>query len=105
MTVLTLLVGFNVGSFLPKRAGSVKIGSSLLEFSGHRMKQLLIVTALALAPLSPVFAWSECGHHIIAAIAFDLLTESEQSELLRILEAHPRYAEDFTSQRHARNLV
>lgn len=68
------------------------------------MKQLLIVTALALAPLSPVFAWSECGHHVIAAIGFDLLTESEQSELLRILEAHPRYAEDFTPPKKIRNI-
>lgn len=41
------------------------------------------------------FAWSEGGHHLIAVMAYDLLTEEEQRELQSILAAHPRYAEDF----------
>jgi hypothetical protein len=53
---------------------------------------LLIV--LLLIP-SPVFAWSEGGHHLIAAVAFSLLTEKEQAELIAVLQKHPRYAEDF----------
>ena len=40
-------------------------------------------------------AWSEGGHHLIAAIAFGLLTDQEQVELLAVLKQHPRFAEDF----------
>ena len=40
-------------------------------------------------------AWSEGGHHLIAAIAFSLLTDQERNELLVVLKQHPRYAEDF----------
>ena len=35
---------------------------------------------------------------------YDLLTEAEQTELLRILQAHPRYAEDFTPPDDVANL-
>lgn len=41
------------------------------------------------------YAWSEGGHHVIAAIAFKLLTKQEQDKVLGILENHPRYSEDF----------
>jgi hypothetical protein len=43
----------------------------------------------------PLHAWSEGGHHLIAVIAFDLLTNEEQGRLLAILEKHPRFQEDF----------
>jgi hypothetical protein len=32
---------------------------------------------------------------LIAAVAFSLLTEKEQAELISVLQKHPRYAEDF----------
>lgn len=32
---------------------------------------------------------------MIAAVAFSLLTEKEQAELIAVLQKHPRYAEDF----------
>lgn len=54
----------------------------------------LVLVVLLLLP-SPVFAWSEGGHHLIAAVAFSLLTEKERSELLAVLKEHPRFAEDF----------
>jgi hypothetical protein len=40
-------------------------------------------------------AWSEGDHHLIAAVAFSLLTEKEQAELVAVLQKHPRYTEDF----------
>ena len=44
------------------------------------------------------------GHHIIAVLAFDLLNETEQNELLKILTAHPRYDEDFSPPDKIRNV-
>jgi hypothetical protein len=58
----------------------------------------LIASALILVFLLPVqlcHAWSEGGHHLIAAVAFSLLTEKEQAELNSVLQKHPRYVEDF----------
>jgi hypothetical protein len=49
-------------------------------------------------------AWSASGHHLISLIAFDLLTESEQAELLSILAAHPRYEDDFTPPLNVSNV-
>ena len=43
-------------------------------------------------------AWSESGHHIIAVLAYDLLSRDEQQQLLAILNVHPRFAEDFVSR-------
>ncbi len=60
----------------------------------------LIAFALILVFLLPVqrcHAWSEGGHHLIAAVAFSLLTEKEQAELIAVRQKHPRYAEDFVS--------
>jgi len=58
--------------------------------------RLLLVFSLASAIAGRACAWSECGHHIVALIAYDLLTEDEQAGLSELLQAHPRYAEDFT---------
>lgn len=65
------------------------------------MKILAIVIALLLC--SPALAWSECGHHIIALMAFDQLPPERKAELLRILKEHPRYAEDFKVPRGVKN--
>jgi len=46
--------------------------------------------------VSPGYGWSESGHHIVAVMAFDLLSNGERAELLGILSKHPRYVEDFT---------
>jgi hypothetical protein len=42
-------------------------------------------------------AWWEGGHHLIAVMAYELLSESEQNELQTILQSHPRFAEDFVT--------
>jgi hypothetical protein len=66
------------------------------------MKLLTTITAVLLLA-SPAWAWSECGHHIVALMAYDLLPEVEQAELTRILRQHPRYAEDFNPPGNASN--
>lgn len=55
----------------------------------------LIVCVVATSIPAPARAWSEQGHHLIAELAFLLLAPAEQQQLLRILESHPRYREDF----------
>ncbi len=60
---------------------------------------LLIVLILC----NPVLAWSECGHHIIAVMAFDQLQPERKAELLRILKEHPRFAEDFKVPANVKN--
>ena len=58
------------------------------------MKKLLLALLILLQPI-PAHAWSEGGHHIIALMAFDLLSKDEQAKFLKTLEKHPRYKEDF----------
>ena len=60
-----------------------------------RKSTAVILILLLIVPPRACFAWSEGGHHLIAAIAFSLLTNQEQAELLDVLKQHPRYAEDF----------
>ena len=62
------------------------------------MKKLLcvILSVLFTLPPLPAFAWSDGGHHIIAVMAFDLLTNAEKAKLVAILEKHPRFTEDFS---------
>jgi hypothetical protein len=55
---------------------------------------ILIVFTILPAKL---FAWSEGGHHLIAAVAFSLLSDKEKTELLQVLKQHPRFAEDFVA--------
>jgi hypothetical protein len=61
-----------------------------------KLTSLFLVLILILPPQA-VFAWSEGGHHIIALMAFDLLSKDEQSKLVAVLEKHPRYIEDFAA--------
>ena len=56
---------------------------------------LILVFLLPVLPVQLCQAWSEGGHHLIAAVAFSLLTEKEQAELIAVLQKHPRYTEDF----------
>jgi hypothetical protein len=53
---------------------------------------LFCTQAFLATELSP---WSEGGHHLIAELAFSLLNEDEQQQLVAILSEHPRFAEDF----------
>jgi len=88
----------------PLRAGQSQrltlFGDSRALCYNLRMQPLnrLIASALILVFLLPsqlCHAWSEGGHHLIAAVALSLLTEKEQTELVAVLQKHPRYAEDF----------
>jgi hypothetical protein len=60
-----------------------------------RKSTAVILILLLIVHPGACFAWSEGGHHLIAAIAFSLLTDQERSELLAVLKQHPRFAEDF----------
>ena len=57
------------------------------------LRVLLLVTVLFVGRTAS--AWSECGHHIISLLAFDLLSTADQERLLSLLATHPRYQEDF----------
>lgn len=57
--------------------------------------RLVVAFLLALFVVRSCEAWWEGGHHLIAVMAYELLSESEQQELQSILNAHPRIAEDF----------
>jgi hypothetical protein len=58
---------------------------------------IAIICIIVVAFPLPAGAWSEGGHHLIAAVAFSLLSDKEKSELLEVLKEHPRFAEDFVS--------
>jgi hypothetical protein len=67
-----------------------------------KLLRVFLVLFLAFPPQA-VHAWSEGGHHLIAAIAFSLLTDQEQAELLAVLKQHPRFAEDFVPPENLAN--
>ena len=50
--------------------------------------------------VQPCLAWSEGGHHLIAVLAYELLSEGEQQQLQLILAAHPRFTEDFVAPKN-----
>ncbi len=58
------------------------------------MRVIIAVVALLLAA-EPCWAWSECGHNIIAMLAYDLLSKDDQRQLQTLLAAHPRFNQDF----------
>lgn len=59
--------------------------------------RLALASALALLLIAPpsARAWWECGHHVVANLAYDQLAPEEQKALLELLTHHPRYKEDF----------
>lgn len=61
------------------------------------MKRLLcLLLIVLLATPKPALAWAECGHNLVALLAFDLLRPEEQAKVVALIENHPRYAEDFS---------
>jgi len=62
-----------------------------------RLIHRIIVFVLVVFTIIPakLLAWSEGGHHLIAAVAFSLLSDKEKTELLQVLKQHPRFEEDF----------
>ncbi|HBE71250.1 MAG TPA: hypothetical protein DDW52_24145 [Planctomycetaceae bacterium] len=54
-----------------------------------------LFTILLFVVSQPALAWSERGHHIIAVLAYEELTRSQQAEIIRLIKAHPRFEQDF----------
>ncbi len=59
-----------------------------------RVATLLLVCLVGM----PAQGWWDCGHKIIASIAFRRLTPSQQTTLVEILRQHPRFEQDFRSK-------
>lgn len=62
------------------------------------MKRLLVAFLAALFLVGPsnlALAWSECGHHIIAALAFEMLEDSDKQAIVEILKEHPQFSKEF----------
>lgn len=59
-----------------------------------RVFVFLLIPFLGLQPKAQ--AWSEAGHHLIAIMAFELLEPAEQEKVLKLLDSHPKYIDDFT---------
>ncbi len=74
----------------------------MLRLMAQAIHIFLLVPMLGIV-VKTADGWSESGHHLIALLAFDELTPSEQRSLLAILAAHPRYSEDFTPPEKVRN--
>lgn len=58
------------------------------------MRSCLMLMAMVLTA-QECLAWSESGHHLITVMAFERLAPEIQREVLEILRAHPRFADDF----------
>ncbi len=64
----------------------------------------MIVACLMVCMLvQPCLAWHEAGHHIIALLAYDLLSRQERQQLQAILREHPRFTEDFAPRTKSSN--
>lgn len=88
-------------NFRTRSSGEVAMDKR--ESSGT-VGRVTIVFVLMLTLVGRAGAWSESGHHLMALLAFDELTDAEQQQLLSILKAHPRYAEDFTPPEKIRSV-
>jgi hypothetical protein len=60
-----------------------------------KLRRVLCLFLAFLLTVQPCLAWSECGHHIIAVLAYDLLKPEQQKQVIELLKHHPRFAEDF----------
>lgn len=60
-----------------------------------RFSTLLPCLVMQLWLSSPAQAWDATSHRLSAYVAWEALTSGERSALLKILERHPRYQEDF----------
>ncbi len=60
-----------------------------------KIRSLLAVVLVVLIPCQPILAWSEGGHHIIAALAFQMLPELDKQSIIEILKSHPQFDSEF----------
>lgn len=59
------------------------------------MVRNLVSAILILFTVTQAFAWSECGHHMIAVMAYQQLGDANKAEVIRLIKAHPRFDQDF----------
>lgn len=65
-------------------------------FLNSRIRLALIgAVTLMFISTQPAHAWWECGHHVVANLAYDQLAPEEQKAVIELLKHHPRYKEDF----------
>lgn len=57
--------------------------------------RLIVALLVVVLVAQPCWAWSECGHNIIAMLAYDLLSKGDQQRLQTLLKAHPKFEQDF----------
>lgn len=60
-----------------------------------RFNTLLICLVLQLSFNAPALAWDATSHRLSAYVAWEAMTPEERNSLIKILENHPRYKEDF----------
>jgi hypothetical protein len=62
-----------------------------------KIKQIRFLTLLFVLFCSNfAMAWNAAGHHLMAALTWDLLSTQQQNYWVDILEHHPRFKKDFT---------
>jgi len=64
-----------------------KLGAARPEFS-LRVAVISCITSIILGPFA--FAWDAVGHIAVAGLAYDELSQDQQSRLVAILKKHPR---------------
>ena len=64
----------------------------------RRTYSISLFACLALLFMHSAAAWDSVGHRLSASLAAHYLGDSTTAELLRILQQHPRYRQDFTEQ-------
>lgn len=69
------------------------------------MRRFILSTMLFLLLGQTGNAWWECGHHIIALLAYEQLSPPEQKELYRLLKSHPRFELDFVPPLKTSNVM
>jgi hypothetical protein len=75
------------------------LSQGIIVFKPRRVLCLLLAFLLT---VQPAMAWSECGHHIIAVLAYDLMKPEQQKRVIELLKHHPRFAEDFNEPEKAK---
>ena len=60
-----------------------------------RPRSLLVFLLATFSQIGCVDAFSDTGHHVIAVLAFNSLALDQQQEAIRILQANPRFNDDF----------
>ena len=58
------------------------------------MRSFLLIAIVA-AFAAEARAWNDKGHRLVALVAYEAMKPERRTELVKLLEQHPRFAEDF----------